>query len=192
MRSHESDREVEIKLRVHSAETARRLLRGSGFSVVRRRTLEQDAVYDTREGALRKRAQLLRVRNYGSSAFLTYKGPPRRGRHKDREEIETTVSNSQALCRMLERLGMQPSFRYEKYRTEFTKPGGAGTAMLDETPIGVFIELEGPPEWIDSTAEELGFAEGDYITASYAGLYFESRGTRPETPAEMLFGRTEE
>ena len=44
---------------------------------------------------------------------------------------------------------------------------------LDETPIGVFLELEGPAKWIDSTAKELGFSYADYITASYGVLFAE-------------------
>ena len=44
-------------------------------------------------------------------------------------------------------------------------------ATLDETPIGVFVELEGPPDWIDRTARRLGFSPADYIKASYARLY---------------------
>jgi hypothetical protein len=35
--------------------------------------------------------------------------------------------------------------------------------MLDETPAGVFLELEGPSRWIDRTARRLGFAESDYL-----------------------------
>ena len=42
---------------------------------------------------------------------------------------------------------------------------------LDETPIGNFIELEGEPQWIDQTANELGFPESTYVTSSYATLY---------------------
>ena len=61
-------------------------------------------------------------------------------------------------------------FRYEKYRTEFRQPRRAGVAMLDETPVGVYLELEGTPHWIDRTARRLGFQESDYITASY-GAY---------------------
>jgi len=87
---------------------------------------------------------------------------------------------------------MRPSFRYEKYRTHFTRPGSAGVAMLDETPIGDFIELEGSPAWIDKTARELGFSAVDYVTASYARLYFEWKGSEPHAPAAMLFGERQE
>ena len=72
--------------------------------------------------------------------------------------------------------------------TEFRRRGSAGIAMLDETPIGVYLELEGSPTWIDRTAHQLGFAEHDYITASYARLYVEWCETRGVSPDNMLFG----
>jgi adenylate cyclase class 2 len=81
------------------------------------------------------------------------------------------VSDPRRLSEMLVRLDFIPAFRYEKYRTEYRRPGEAGSAMLDETPIGVYLELEGAPAWIDRSARRLGFAESDYSTASYGGLY---------------------
>ena len=74
---------------------------------------------------------------------------------------------------IVERLGYRRVFRYEKYRTEFHQPRRAGVAMLDETPVGVFLELEGTPHWIDRTARRLGFQESDYITASYGRVYLD-------------------
>jgi hypothetical protein len=63
---------------------------------------------------------------------------------------------------------------------------------VDETPIGVFLELESQSEneckqWIDSTAERLGFGAQDYITASYAALYMEYRESNPGAPPDMVF-----
>jgi adenylate cyclase class 2 len=86
-------------------------------------------------------------------------------------------------------LGYQPSFRYEKYRTEYQRAGEPGHATLDETPIGVFIELEGPPRWIDSTAKLLGFSRADYITLSYFALYSIWCGEHGATPGNMIFER---
>lgn len=185
-------REVEIKLRVPSAEDARRLLRAAGFRVVRERVHESNVVYDTEEGSLRRTGRLLRVREAGSRVLLTYKGPAENATHKSREEIEVSVSDRGAFCLVLERLGMMPSFLYEKYRTEFRQPGIDGFATVDETPIGDYIELEGDAAWIDRTAAELGFRQRDYITASYASLYFKKEGMPTSIPAYMLFGDARE
>ena len=84
-------------------------------------------------------------------------------------------------------LGFHETFRYEKYRTEFAREGEPGIATLDETPIGVYMELEGPSRWIDRTAKTLGFARGAYITASYGQLYTEWCESRGIKPSNMRF-----
>jgi adenylate cyclase class 2 len=103
--------------------------------------------------------------------MLTYKGMETIGKYKDREELEVTVSDGHGLIEILGRLDFLPTFRYEKFRTEYKRSGEEGVAMLDETPIGVYLELEGAPDWIDRSAHRLGFTETDYNTASYGGLY---------------------
>src|SRR5206468_3690427 len=107
------------------------------------------------ESELKTTDQLLRLRRMGDRATVTYKGPGRRERHKSREEIEFDVSDPENFEKMLERLGYSLRFRYEKYRTKFSKDGEPGIITIDETPIGVFLELEGPAGWIDSTAARL-------------------------------------
>ncbi|MCP5111492.1 MAG: class IV adenylate cyclase, partial [bacterium] len=140
-------------------------------------------------GALRRKHQLLRVRQVGNRTILTFKGTPVTGKHKDREELETELANAGTFTRILNRLGMEPTFLYEKYRTEYARPDSkTGIATLDETPIGTFIELEGPPEWIDRIAAEMGFNEQDYLTASYARLYYEQAVEGSRAPAKMVFG----
>jgi adenylate cyclase class 2 len=185
-----SGREIEIKLRVADVKSARRLLSGAGFRVAKRRVLERNIVWDTAELALRRKQELLRVREAGRTVTLTYKGPAEAGKHKSREEREVRCSDAGALSLIFERLGYQPVFRYEKYRTEFRQQGRpSGVATVDETPIGVFLELEGSPEWIDRTARKLGYEEGDYITASYGRLYLEWRGEQEDKPRDMEFVR---
>lgn len=125
------------------------------------------------------------MREYGGLRILTYKGPPEPGLHKSREEIETPVADSRATRELLGRLGYEVAFRYEKYRAEFSKEGGV--AVVDETPIGVFLELEGEPSWIDSRAGELGYGPEDYITASYGALYFAWCGEHGVEPSHMEF-----
>jgi len=147
------------------------LLEGAGFRVSKPRIFEANTLFDTPQGSLWRSGRLLRLRRAGSQGILTYKGAPIAGKHKDREELETPVSNLDTMNQILARLDFTPGFRYEKYRTEYQRVGEAGVAALDETPIGVYLELEGAPDWIDTQARRLGFAESDYITASYYGLY---------------------
>jgi adenylate cyclase class 2 len=163
-------REIEIKLPLASAVEGRRLLRAAGFRVLRRRVYEHNLVFDTPEGGLRARGLLLRIRRVGRRTILTFKGPAARGKYKSRQETETIVRDHAALQGILVGLGFAPVFQYEKYRTEYRRDDGLGVAALDETPIGVYMELEGSPAWIDRSARLLGFSETSYITSTYGDL----------------------
>lgn len=182
-----SDLEVEVKLRLASPEDGLRRLALAGFVQSHPRTFESNTVYDTQAGELRSSDRLLRVRIFGERVTLTYKGPTIAGRHKTREEIETELPDSRSVPMVLERLGYVPAFRYEKYRTAFTRQGEPGEVVLDETPIGSFLEVEGPAEWIDRAAVRLGFSPEDYITATYGALYVEYVRSHPAAPAHMVF-----
>ena len=179
--------EIEIKLAAWDAASARRLLRNAGFRVARRRVFEANTVFDTADRSLRQASLLLRVRETPGASTLTFKGAPLAAKHKTREELEVTLSSAAACGLIFERLGFQPAFRYEKYRTEFRLPGTSGIATLDETPIGIYLELEGSPRWIDRMARRLGFREQDYITASYGRLYLDWCAARKIEPAHMVF-----
>jgi adenylate cyclase class 2 len=179
--------EVEIKLAVSSASAARALLETNGFQVKAERVFESNLVFDTPTGALRSAARLLRLRLAASVSTLTFKDTPVPGPHKSREEIETTVDNPFAMAAILQRLGFEVSFRYEKYRTVFARPDEPGVVTLDETPIGIFLEIEGPPEWIDSTARRLGFSTRDYITASYGRLFLDWCAAHRIESNQMVF-----
>lgn len=184
-------REVEIKLPVAGVDEGRRALRAAGFQVSRRRVFEANVILETAGQGLRRSGSLLRVREAGSQGLLTFKGPALPGKHKDREELEVGVEDSRTLLDILGRLGYKPAFRYEKYRTEYRRPGESGLATLDETPIGVYLELEGAPGWIDRTARKLGFKESSYISASYYALYADSCRKHGIRPSHMTFHRSQ-
>ena len=162
-------------------------MRDAGFRVAKRRLFEGNTLFDTGRGTLRRSGRLLRVRQAGPLAILTYKGTEIPGKYKDREELEIRVSDARTLSNILARLDFTSGFRYEKYRTEYRRPGEAGVATLDETPIGVYLELEGAPAWIDRTARRLGFPESTYLTASYYGLYSDYCRKHGLRPANMTF-----
>ena len=183
-----AERETEIKLGVPSAPAARRLLRRAGFRLLEPRVFESNIVLDTPARDLLRARRLLRIREVNGAGLLTYKGTPIAGRrHKSREEIETPVDDPRAARRIFERLGFRTAFRYEKFRTTYAPAAGSGVAVVDETPIGVYIELEGPPRWIDRTARQLGFSPADYIMASYGRLYREFCEARGRKPGDMVY-----
>ena len=126
-----STTETEIKLRLTSAADGRRILRNAGFRIKRRRVLESNLVFDTIDGVLCRENRLLRVRQAGRNNLLTYKGPPLPSKHKSREELELHLSDAAIFSEILCRLGIKPSFRYEKFRTEFFLPNSHGIATVD-------------------------------------------------------------
>ena len=185
---------------------------GPGTSKV----LEENVIFDTPQGGLAKHGQLLRIRTEtpevrGKSkksapkqrVILTFKQPATRlavaemegvshGSYKVRDEIEVELAESGNLTRIFEGLGMSGWFRYEKYRTTFRLPASKAWAKgllieLDQTPIGTFVELEGPAEAIDRAAEELGYSKRNYILKNYLRLYMEDCRRKGEQPRHMLF-----
>jgi adenylate cyclase class 2 len=178
--------EVEVKLPFPSASDARDALQRIGANEVQARLFEDNIVLDRTENALAPAGRLLRLRRYGETATLTFKAPvPGKHRHKVREEHETQVADFDATRRILEYLGFTPCYRYQKYRTLLEL--GKLQICLDETPIGCFVELEGPPEEIDQTAEKMGITVGQYVLETYRELHVQAAGERGEEPGDLVF-----
>jgi adenylate cyclase class 2 len=179
--------EIEVKFQIEDLSGLTDRLKAQAFRLVTARTHEMNTLYDLPDSALRSRGALLRLRQYGSRWTVTYKDKPAiQGRHKSRREIETMVENGPALAQILEALGYQPRFAYEKFRTEWTD--GVGHVVLDETPIGNFGEIEGSPEWIDAVARRLNISHDQYVTLSYSELFSEWKHRTGSKAADMLFG----
>jgi len=117
-------------------------LLGLGAQEVQARTHEMNLRFDTPEGELTQKMQVLRLRQ-DTVARLTYKGP---SESKDgvrvRQEIEFIVSDFHAAHRLLGELGFFVAMIYEKYRQVYDLDGVSVT--LDEMPYGDFVEIEGP------------------------------------------------
>jgi adenylate cyclase, class 2 len=178
-------REVEVKFRVADLRELARRLRAAGFRLVTRRTREMNTLYDLPGEVLRARKELLRLRQYGSEWKLTHKSGTKRGRHSSRVELETGVGDGKKMDAILRALGYAPSFRYEKFRAEWTD--STGQVVVDETPIGNFCEIEGPSRWIDATAKMLGVKPQDYIIKNYATLFADWKRQTGTSAKEMTF-----
>lgn len=179
--------EREIKLPFASVDLARQriLSRKVGATPLRARRLQEDSLLDTHDGQLLQRRAALRVRREDGASLLTFKGPVQAGALKVREEHETPVADGAALLAILEELGWRIRFRYAKYREEFT--ASDVVIAVDETPIGVFVEIEGAEAAIHQTARALGRTRADYVTASYRALYLDYCRERGVSPTDMLF-----
>jgi adenylate cyclase, class 2 len=180
-----SNTEIEIKFRVTDVRTVASKLRKEGFRVVTPRMHEMNTLYDLPGAVLCARKELLRLRKYGSEWTLTHKSGKKIGKHSSRLELETQLADGKKMDLILRALGYVPSFRYEKFRAEWTD--GKGQVVVDETPIGNFCEIEGPPRWIDATAKKLDVREADYITQNYAGLFVDWKTRTKSRAKEMTF-----
>jgi adenylate cyclase, class 2 len=184
-RANASTQEVEIKFRVEDLKALAKQLRSSGFKIKTKRTHESNILFDFPDSKLRKRGEVLRIRQYGECWTVTHKSKGTAGRHKTRTELETKVADGQALAIIFDALGLRPSFRYEKFRTEWTD--GKGLVVVDETPIGSIAEIEGNASWIDNAAKQLGVSKADYSTKSYADLFFEWKTLHKSNAREMTW-----
>jgi adenylate cyclase class 2 len=169
--------ETEIKFRVAEIEALNARLTAAGFHLETPRAFESNTLYDTPDRQMRARTEILRIRGYNGRWVVTHKRPPAAETglnaegdpHKHRVETETEVSSGEEMAEIFLSLGLTPAFRYEKWRTEWSD--GQGHCVVDETPIGIFAELEGTPEWIDASAQRLGIAKSEYMTQSYGRLF---------------------
>ena len=183
--------EREIKLSFDSADAAREAVACVGAVPLRARRLQDDRLLDTAAGRLRADWCTLRVRietpagGGESAAVLTFKGPPRPDVMKVREELETAVGDGAVLLRVLGRAGFDVWFRYQKYREEFAHDGAI--VAIDETPCGVFVEIEGSEEGVARLAQALGRTPADYITASYRRVWESDCAARGRPVGDMVF-----
>ena len=177
--------EREIKLRFANADEAREKVLALGAAPVLGRRLQEDCLYDTDDEQLRRQLSTLRVRCESGKSLLTFKGPAIPGLVKIREEYETVVADGAVLQKILEQLGMHCWFRCEKYREELSFD--EAVIAVDETPVGVFVEIEGSEDAIHLTARALGFAPADYITDSYRFLFLQHRDANGIAGPDMVF-----
>jgi len=180
-----ANQEIEIKFRIDDLNQLIQALRRSGFRLVTKSTHEVNTLYDLPGLPLRKRGDLLRLRKFGSEWVLTHKAKGKTGRHKIRVETETRVADGRKMDGILRALGLSPTFCYEKFRAEWSD--GKGHVVVDETPIGNFGEIEGGPRWIDETARRLQIQPRDYITDTYAPLFFQWKEQTGSSADEMTF-----
>jgi adenylate cyclase class 2 len=180
-----SSKEIEIKFRITNIAGLTRALKLAGFKQITRSTREMNVLYDLPREKLRKRGELLRLRQYGDAWILTHKAKGTTGRHKVRVERETRVEDGEEMNQILRALGFMPTFRYEKYRAEWSD--GKGHVVVDKTPIGDFGEIEGSARWIDRTAKALGIPRENYITQTYAPMFFEWKRRTGSKAEEMTF-----
>lgn len=165
--------EIEVKLACDDLDRLRKA--GFQLSLEKPRHFEDNWLLDLPDKRLFKQGAALRIRSVDGKGTVTYKGvvsQTHESRLKVREEIETAVDDPDRLLDLFERLGYRRSFRYQKYRTGYSVDldGGKLKVMLDETPMGNFIEIEGDESSVLKALDAAGFSTNDIIRDSYPEL----------------------
>lgn len=166
--------EIEVKLAVEDAEEATRLLEASGAELRSPRALEDNRLFDLPDRPLTRSGRVLRVREFSGSVIVTAKGPagssaPDESRYKVRTESETVVPDADAIVAVLETAGFEQLWRYQKYRRKYECEGAE--IVVDETPAGTFLEIEGEPDVIDRIVARLGSHVGAPQTGTYREVW---------------------
>ena len=188
--------EVEIKIRVPEGVDPVGSMTAIGATLVHPRELEDNQLYDFPDFSLKTRGAMIRVRIQRRGSVVTYKEGARvEAGAKVRDELEVALGShdseddplgaGETMAAILLKLGMRPLFRYQKFRAVYRCSELLIT--IDETPIGTFLELEGPKISIDEVATRLGFKGTDYIAKSYFALHQEFLKARGLPLKDMLF-----
>jgi adenylate cyclase class 2 len=165
-----SHEEIEVKFIIDDLPAMRQRVVAIGARLKTPRTYEDNLCLDTPDQRLRQQARLLRLRR-DQHHLLTYKEPVRTDdpNYKVRHEYEVAVSDITQMRTILERLGFVPIMRYEKYRETFLYQDAE--ILLDETPLGAFMEIEGPRTAIRNIAMQLEVDFETRLTASYGKIF---------------------
>ena len=192
-------KETEIKLPIHDLGDAIRRVESVQGQITTPRHLEDNFLFDQPDGRLAKERMLLRLRimrdpenpHAEIKSILTFKGTPSTVEGiKEREEIESGITGADNLSAILSNLGFTTTFRYQKYRTVFGLPNVQLHICVDETPIAHYFELEGEILRIHEFATRLGYSRDDYVTQSYASLYYRWCQKTGSQEPHMLFPET--
>jgi len=166
-------REIEVKAVLADAEEAERRLVDAGAELEFRGALE-DRRYDTGDGDLAERGEVLRIRTYRSPgsvvASLDWKGPSGTEQgYKVREEIATPVTDPAALAEMLKRLGYEVVREVDRQIIQY-RVAGAMVRIEIYPRMDTLVEVEGEPAAIESAIELLGMSRGEFSSDALAAF----------------------
>jgi adenylate cyclase class 2 len=179
------DEETEVKFYVQQFERLPDLVVQAGGRLLAPRTFEYNLRFDTADRSLQNRGRLLRLRRE-RQCYLTYKDNTQvEGGALRRREIEVAVDDFDACLRLIQALGYETVFAYEKYRTTYAL--GDCRVMLDELPLGHFVEIEGDRSEIERLADRLRLNWQCAIPRSYHALFDGMRQGASKNPRDLTF-----
>lgn len=173
-------REVELKAVVADPDASRRLLTAAGAKLTFEGAL-RDRRYDTEDGSLSARDEVVRVRTYSNSAgartLLDWKGPSDTSTgYKIREEISTGISDERGLVKILEKLGYVVVKEIDRRIAQY-EAAGAVIRFEFYPRMDALVEVEGDPDAIERAIAAMGMSRGEFTSDSLAAFvsWFERR-----------------
>jgi adenylate cyclase class 2 len=159
--------ELEAKFWLPSFHEIRQRLIALGAVIQSPRKLERNLRFDTPEGTLTIKGEVLRLRQADRNT-LTFKCPG--DSFEVRQEWEIEVNDHEVAQGLLAGLGYQVIHCYEKYREVFNL--GDCLVMLDEVPYARFVEIEGPDlNAIRSACNQLNLNWHQRVQRTYLELF---------------------
>lgn len=181
-----NDQEIEVKFYVRDLKKIESRLRDLNSQLIQPRVHELNYRYDLPDGSMRAAGRVLRLRR-DANATLTYKSP---SVFVDgifsRTELETTIGDFDTAQKILEALGYVRTMTYEKFRAVYELDHIH--IMLDELPIGDFVEIEGADgKGIRNMASRLGLDIEAAVGAGYARLFEEYNTRQGRASTDLTF-----
>lgn len=159
-------KEIEAKFYLPQLDELRARIDFLGGHLATGRILERNLRFDTSDRDLSNEHSLLRLRQ-DRSAVLTYKHAVS---NEERTEIEVIVDDFDTTKILLEMLGFEVFFIYEKYRETYTLE--PCSIMLDELPFGFFVEIEGNSlDDVKQMSSELDLSWKKRVKKNYLSLF---------------------
>jgi adenylate cyclase class 2 len=162
----EGKKEIEAKFWLPHPNNIRQRLLDLGGRMLVPRIFELNLRFDTLDSQLSANQKVLRLRR-DSRTTLTFKYSHN---IEERVEIEIEVNNFQVAQSLLQALGYDVVFTYEKYRETFILD--PTHIMFDELPFGHFVEIESSSlEMVEQATTVLGLDWEARIKQSYTELF---------------------
>lgn len=156
------------------------------------RHLERNVVFDSPERDMKEADKLLRLRTKQwkdrHETVLTLKLPPKGDMPVDvkiYDERETKVESFDGTYAILEGLGYDGAFRYDKMREEWTLDNVE--ICLDELSFDTVVELEGERDDIFALADKLSLPRENSSTATYHELHRDYRERENLAPQDSFY-----
>lgn len=165
-------KEIEVKFFVNDLGTVRKRLKKLAAKFEWRGS-EHDIFLDTAKLALKRRGDILRIRQSKENRVTFKRNVRAHKKFKIADEHELDIGNAKELQTIFEHLGFNQHFEYKKKREYWEYENACVT--LDKLPFGCFVEVEASQKKIKNIAVKLGLDFDKSTTKGYRRLVEEYR-----------------